>query len=155
MPFDARAELTPEAQRLLLKLKAADAMPAFRVAMKGATSPLVKAAKSAARNLPSGRSRYKSPGGSLRSAIANSIQSKTKFSARSVLALVKQVPSGGKSNLGTVLEGEKPWVHPTFGHGPEVDQEAHPFFYKTMEEHEPETTARVETVLEDFERRLS
>jgi hypothetical protein len=152
---NARAELTPEAQRLILKLKTSDAMPGLRKEMRAAGAPMVQEAKRAARQLPSGRSRYKTPGGSLRNAIANSIQQKLRLSARTVLLLVKQVPQGGKSNLGNVVEGTiSPWEHPTFGHKPKVTQQAEPFFYKTLDRMEPETSARIERVLDDFEKRL-
>jgi hypothetical protein len=77
-----------------------------------------------------------------------------KFSGRSVMVVIKSVPSGGKSNLATVLEGSKPWVHPTYGHKPEVTQSPAPFFFGTIEKLEPAVNREIESVLEEFGRML-
>lgn len=147
---------TPATGRALRKLSRADAMKSLRVRMGVATSPLTPAVKRAARDIPSTHSRYKAQerGGSLRSAVANTIQRKIKFSPRSIIVLIKQVPKGGKSNLASVLEGTKVWQHPTYGHEPEVTQDPHPFFYETIEKMEPAVTREVEKVMRDFERTL-
>jgi hypothetical protein len=152
--FGSQARLTAQSVRTVQKLKGAKAYPALRKEMVAAGRPMVQAAKRAARRLPSKRSRRKTPGGSLRNAVASAITQKNKFSSKSVMVLIKEVPKGGKSNLATVLEGTKPWTHPTFGHGPEVDQESHPFFYKTLSEMEPEIGKALSRVLKKFERML-
>ena len=152
----ARAELTAESRRTIAKLARSDAMPALRKKMRSATSPLQPAVRRAARQTPSTHSRYKAVerGGSLRSAISNTIQRKFKFSGKSVTVIIKQVPSGGKSNLANVLEGTLPWNHPTYGHKPEVTQDPHPFFFETIQKLEPAVNREVEKVLTEFERTL-
>ena len=151
-----RVELTAQSQVAVSKLKHADAMPALRKKMREATSPLQPAVRSAARSLPSQFSRYKAKerGGSLRTAVANSIVRKMKFSKRRVSVIIAQVPKGGKSNLATVLDGEKEWNHPTYGHKPEVTQEPHPFFFRTIGKLEPSVNRRIESVLDDFGRSI-
>lgn len=151
-----RVRLTAASKVTIAKLAHADAMPPLRKRMRTATSPITSAVKQAARNIPSTHSRYKAAerGGSLRSAVANTIQRKMKFSTRNVSVIIAQVPSGGKSNLASVLEGVKPWDHPTYGHDPKVHQEPHPFFYDTIEKMEPAVNREIETVLSEFERML-
>jgi hypothetical protein len=151
-----RAELTAKSMVTIAKLRTADVMPELRAEIRTATNPIQPAVRNAARSIPSGHSRYKAKerGGSLRSAVANTIVRKLKFSSRTVSAVIAQVPHGGKSNLANVLEGTIPWKHPTYGHDPEVEQPPHPFFYRAIETLIPGVNARIETVLEKFERKL-
>lgn len=149
-----RAELTAESQRTIRKLIGTDAMPLLRAEMKVATAPMVPAVKTAIRSLPSQRSRYKSPGGSLRNAVANAVQRKMNMNGKNCMILIKVVPKGGKSNLATVMEGTKPWHHPTFGHDPEVDQPSHPVFYKTLDHMAPAVEAKIAIVLSKMDRIL-
>lgn len=151
-----RAELTAQSRITIAKMRAADAMPDLRREMKTATSPAVPAVKRTVRAIPSSHSRYNAAerGGSLRNAVANTVKQSFRFSARTVSAVIAQVPKGGKSNLGRVLEGEIPWNHPTYGHGPDVTQTPHPFFFRVIEAMLPEINQRIETVLEKFERKL-
>jgi hypothetical protein len=77
-----------------------------------------------------------------------------RFSKTLVQIAIIGVPRGGKSNLGSVLEGTKPWVHPTYGHAPEQTQSAHPFFKEAIDRHEAEVTRAVDGVLDKLESRL-
>jgi len=149
-------ELTAQSQATIKKLAGSDAMPELRRSMRAATQPLAPAAKRAARNLPSKRATKKARGGdvSLRRAVANSITRKMRFSATFVQVAIIGVPKGGKANLGSVLEGIKPWVHPTYGHEPEVTQKSHPFFKEAIDEHEAEVTREIARVLDRFEQTL-
>lgn len=151
-----RGELTAKSKATIAKLRTADVMPELRREMRVATSPMQPAVRRAVRNIPSTHSRYKAAerGGSLRTAVANSIVRKLRFSTRNVSAVIAQVPRGGKSNLANVLEGTIPWKHPTYGHDPEITQESHPFFFQAIEALLPEVNTRIETVLDKFERKL-
>ena len=154
-PF-IEGKLTTESRLKLARLKHAEVMPALRKTMRASTNPLVSAVRRAARDTPSTHSRYKSQerGGSLRSAVANTVTKKMKFNQRNVFVLIKQVPKGGKSNLGRVLEGSLPWAHPTYGHKPEVTQDSHPFFYNTIEKQLPRIEREMNTVLKELDRLL-
>jgi len=149
-----RGELDAQGLRTLRKLQQANAKPALRKALLKATAPSQRLVRQAARALPSGRSRRNTPGGSLRNAIANSVTRKVKLTSRSMMILITVVPRGGKSNLGRVLEGEIPWEHPTFGHGPVVQQKPEPFFYETMEKQQPYIATEISLALSEFERSL-
>ena len=149
-----RAELTAEAKATIRKLKGANCMPEFRKEMGIATAPMVPAVRRAIRSIPSTRSRYKAEGGSLRNAVANSIQRKMKLTSRTVMVVIKSVPNGGKANLGSVLEGTTPWVHPTFGHAPIVDQKSYPEFFPTLNKMAFGVERNVKRVLDKFEREL-
>lgn len=149
-----RSELTAQSKATIRKLKYSDAMPEFRKEMRSATAPMVSEAKKAIRGIPSSRTRYRTPGGSLRNAVANSIQRKMNLSTRKIMVVIKAVPSGGKSNLGSVLEGTIPWVHPTYGHAPEVHQESHPEFYPTLNKMALGIEKNVYNVLVRFEKSL-
>lgn len=151
-----RSELTAKSKMTIAKLRTADVMPDLRREVRTATNPIQPAVRNAARQLPSKMSRYgaKERGGSLRSAVANTIIRKLRFSSRNVSAVIAQVPRGGKSNLANVLEGTMPWKHPTYGHAPEVEQQAHPFFFRTIEALVPGINQRIESVLVSFERKL-
>jgi hypothetical protein len=149
-----RMQLTAQSERTLRNLQRCDAMPELRVALKLAAKPMVADAKDAARNLPSKRKRVGAASGSLRSAVANSIISKIRFTKRDAVVLIKAVPRGGKSNLSRLVEGEIPWEHPTYGHKPEDTQAATPFFYKAMEKHAPLVERIIRDVLVKFERKL-
>lgn len=151
-----RAELTAHSRETIAKLRTADVMPELRKEMRIAASPIQPAVRNAARAIPSQHSRYnaKERGGSLRSAVANTVSLSFRFSVRSVSAVIAQKPKGAKSNLARVLEGEIPWKHPTYGHAPEVEQPSHPFFYGTVERLLPAVNHRIESVLEKFERKL-
>jgi hypothetical protein len=76
------------------------------------------------------------------------------FSGRKILVVIKAVPHGGKSNLGSVLEGTEPWVHPTYGHAPEVHQESYPEFYPTLNKMALGVERNIRLVLARFERKL-
>ena len=153
MPNDAfRIVATEQTERTIAKLKGSDAMPQLRREMRAATQPIVPAARKAARQTPSRRKRTKVD--SLRTAVANSITRKIKLSTRRVMIVIVSIPHGGKSNLGSVLEGDKPWRHPTYGHSPEVDQESHPFFAKTIRRYEAPIERSLQRVLTEFEKRL-
>lgn len=151
---DIGAELTAESDKTIEKLIKADLMKDLRTEMNTATEPLAPAAKTAARQLPSGRPRRKTPGGSLRNQVANAISRKIKISANSVLIVITGQNKGDKSNLSRVLEGEIPWEHPTFGHDPTVNQKPEPFFYRTLDAMMPEVAAKIEDVLKKLEQRL-
>lgn len=150
------AELTAQSEATIRKLAHSDAMPILRREMRAATQPLVPAARQAARQTPSKRATKKARGGdvSLRRAVANSITRKMRLSGKVVQIAIIGVPKGGKANLGSVLEGIKPWDHPTYGHLPNVHQQSHPFFKKALEEHEPTVTRDIERVLDKFESTL-
>src|SRR3954452_23134034 len=151
-----RTELTAQSKITIAKLRKADVMPELRAEIRTATSPLQPAVRNAARQVPSKYSRYgaKERGGSLRSAVANTVVRKLRFSVRTVSAVIAQIPRGGKSNLANVLEGTIPWKHPTYGHAPEVEQASHPFFFRAIEALVPGVNQRIESVLEKFERKL-
>jgi len=151
---DVRAELTAESKRVIEKAIKFNAMPTLRRELTAATQPLAPAVKRVVRSLPSSRKRVGEKGGSLRSAVANAVTRKIKLSRRSMLILVTSIPHGGKSNLARAFEGEIPWRHPVFGHEPTVDQESHPFFYKTLKKYEPIIAARVKAALDKVERKL-
>lgn len=150
------AELTAQSEATVRRLAQSDAMPILRREMRAATQPLVPAAKRAARQLPSKRVTKRDRGGdvSLRRAVANSITRKMRLTGKVVQIAIIGVPKGGKSNLGSVLEGIKPWSHPVYGHMPNITQESHPFFKKALEEHEPAVTRDIERVLDKFESTL-
>ena len=150
------AELTAQSEATIRKLAKSDAMPILRREMRSATQPLVPAAKQAARQLPSSRATKKARGGdvSLRRAVANSITRKMRLTGKIVQIAIIGVPKGGKSNLGSVLEGIKPWTHPVYGRTPAITQKPHPFFLKALEEHEPAVTRDIERVLDKFESTL-
>jgi hypothetical protein len=152
----AKGELTPQSRAKLAQLRRLDGMPPLRKRMTIATSPLVAAIKDAVRHLPSSHSRYKTKerGGSLRNAVATTIQRKVRITQRTLLVIIKQVPKGGKSNLASVLEGTKPWIHPTYGHKPEVTQEPEPFFFDTIERTLPSLDREINRVLRDIDRQL-
>jgi hypothetical protein len=152
---EIRGELDARSKRTLAKLTRADAKPALRKALVKATTPTQRIVRQAARALPSKRSRRKTPGGSLRNAIANSVTRKIKISLKGIAVIITVVPRGGKSNLGKVFEGEiSPWRHPTFGHAPEVEQAPEPFFYRTINEQLPVVALEIERALDEFEKSL-
>jgi len=147
------AELTAQSEATIRKLASADAMPILRREMRAATQPLAPAAKRAARNTPSKRGTKRGVD-SLRRAVANSITRKMRLSTKKVMVIIAGVPKGGKSNLGALLEGTKPWDHPTYGHKPDVHQEAHPFFEKAIDQHEADVSRDIARVLDKFESTL-
>jgi hypothetical protein len=152
---DVKMELTAESRAIIQRMKHADALPDLRKALIEASDPMVPAVKRAARGLPSVRSRYKTPNGSLRNALANAVKRKVKLTSKRVpLVLITNVPQGGKSNIARAVEGEIPWEHPTFGHNPTVSQEAMPFFYRTLEKYAPIVEQRVRKVLTEFAQKL-
>lgn len=148
------AELTAKSQETLRKLAGTDLMKDLRREMREATQPLAPAARTAARQTPSKRVGKRFKDVSLRRAVANSITRRMKLSPKFVQVVIIGVPKGGKSNLGALLEGTKPWTHPTYGHQPVVTQAAHPFFKKAIDAHEDEVTRAMERVLDKMESRL-
>lgn len=146
-------KMTAQSEATIRKLAGSDAMPELRRGMRLATQPLAPAAKRAARNTPSKRGTKRGVD-SLRRAVANSIGRKMKLSTKKVLVIIAGMPKGGKSNLGSVLDGQKPWIHPTYGHDPRVTQESHPFFEHAIEQHEAQVTREMQQVLDRFERTL-
>lgn len=149
-----RVELTEQGKRAVAKMLEVDAMPELRKEMREATEEIQPALRAAVKETPSKQKLGTVKGGSLRAAVALSIKRVIKLGKRDVAVLIVWKPAGGKSNLGRVLEGEIPWKHPTFGHDPEVTQESHPFFFKTVEKFGPELDRKVTEVLSDIERKL-
>lgn len=149
--ISTKVEITAETIRTVAKLKGSDAMPDLRRQMRAATSAMQPAVRAAVRATPSAKKRDRD---SLRSAVASSVQRKIKLSTKKVLVVITCVPRGGKSNLARVLEGDIIWRHPVYGHLPEIYQTPHPFFWQTVENLIPETNSQIESVLENFERKL-
>jgi hypothetical protein len=150
MPGEFYLRLDSKSKPTVIKLENADAAKELRKALMEATGPLVPAVKAAARRLPS---RDKRTRGSLRSAIANAVKREVKVNTREVSISVASVPSGGKSNLARLVEGEILWAHPVFGRG-KVTQPPHPYFYKTIDAYAPGIDTRVNRVLDDLEKKL-
>ena len=75
----------------------------------------------------------------LRKSIAKAIKVRVYFTPRVAGARLEVDPAKmppGKYNLPAYMEGEKPrWRHPVFGRrlSPWADQEAHPYFYRTVD----------------------
>ena len=149
-----KVELTEQGKRAVAKMLELDAMPDLRREMREATEEIQPALRAAVKETPSKQKLGSVKGGSLRAAVAQSIKRVIKLGKRDVAVLIVWKPSGGKSNLGRLLEGEIPWKHPTFGHDPVVDQSSHPYFFKTVEKFGPELDRKVEQVLSDIERKL-
>jgi len=148
-----RVELTAESKKTVVKLAKADAMPDLRKALMVATAPAQAALRKAARALPSTRNRKDVD--SLRNALAGAIQRRVKTTSKVVTVIILSVPRGGKSNIARAVEGIIPWEHSVFGHeGTRVKQKPMPYFYKTMDELLPETTAKVESAMAEFEKKL-
>lgn len=151
---DMRLEMTDQAKRIVLKLKMANAMPILRRQLREATDPIVPALRAEVKATPS-QNRVKSEkGGSLRGAVAAAMKRQIQLTTRTVRVAIVNKPHGGKSNLARVLEGEIPWKHPTYGHKPEVIQQSHPYFFRTVEKFGPEIDLRVRAVLNKIEREL-
>ena len=149
-----RVELTEQGRRTVAKMLAIDAMPELRREMREATDEIQPALRAAVKETPSKQKVATEKKGSLRGAVAMSMKRVIKLGKRDVTVLIVNKPHGGKSNLARVLEGEIPWKHPTYGHDPVVDQDSHPFFWKTVERFAPELDRKVTEVLSDIERKL-
>jgi len=147
------AELTAESRRHLEKLAKADLMKDLRAQMMAATQPLAPAVKSVARQKihAPGTRRNKT---SLSSQVANAVQRSVVASSRTISVTVAMICKGNLSNLARAVEGEIPWVHPTFGHEPQVTQRPRPFFYHTLETMMPKVTQQIESVFSKLEKRL-
>jgi len=144
--------LSPESRRQLLKLSRAEIKPELRRALMTSTSGAVPAVRAKARSLPSKkRKRTKL---SLRSQIAMAIKRRIGATYRGVWVAIVSEPHGGLANLARCVEGEIPWVHPTFGHAPDVDQKPMPFFYDTLEKIIPGMEVAVRDALIRFERKV-
>lgn len=154
MVDDVQLSLSEQSKRTLAKLVTAEATKDLRKELTGATAGIVPAVRQAARDLPSSRKRASRKNGSLRSAIAYAITRKIKVSTRKIMVVITSVPRGGKSNLARAVEGDIPWKHPVYGRQPDVTQEPHPFFYRTVQKFGPEVESRVRSVLVEFERKL-
>lgn len=150
---------TAQTEQTLKRMQRFDCLPDLRRELVVATAPMVQAARMAARKIPSTRgsrrSIKKAGSYSLRDAVASAVKRVIKLKPKEVVVGVLAVPHGGKSNLSRVVEGEiSPWKHPTFGHDPEVEQRAHPWFYDTLEAFSVGVTAHVESAIARFERKI-
>jgi hypothetical protein len=87
----------------------------------------------------------------LRDALANAVG--IQVSATGGEVAIRIFPGNlpaSQRGLPFLMEGQSPWIHPTFGHRPIVTQPAHPFFDKTIERHIPRIDREMNKVYDDF-----
>jgi hypothetical protein len=144
--------LSAEARKHINNMRTADLLPALKKQMRTATNGAVPKVRLAARHIPSHNKKRSK--GSLRSQLASAVSRRIYYDQRSISVVIASVPKGGLSNLARCVEGDIPWQHPFFGHPPEVQQNAKPYFYAALELLAPGFVKQVEKALDDFERML-
>ena len=121
-------------------------MKSLRKRLNAVTKPIVAEVRAAAKATPG------KGDGSLRASLARSVQSKLSTSSKSASVSIKlsgaRMPSGQRG-LPALVEGLRPWRHPTFGHDPWKKQAPHPFFYQTLKKNEQKVQSEVARVLDD------
>lgn len=165
-----------------LKMARPELARGLRKALVETVKPIVPEVRSAALSIPTsggggfgagaadraihtvGRSRAKNQtrvvnralgGSGLRARIAAAVKSVVRVSTSSVAVYLKvdasQFPDDQRI-LPKYMDGIGRWRHPTYGHDPWVQQDAHPYFRKTIEPHIPEVELRVRAVMTEVAR---
>ena len=129
----------------------------FRKTMRTAARPLVPAVRSAIRQIPSSRN-YSADGLRGRMSRAVKLEIKTTGIQAGVRLRVdgRKMPDREKA-LQSYMEGvKKPWRHPVYGNRENwVKQDAHPYFYKTVNRFGPATRLNVAKAAEGIARKIA
>lgn len=124
----------------------------FRAVLRKETQPVVRSAKSAARALPSkqkGKSHLRAD-----IARATSAQIRTGPDARVGVRISKKA-LGARGNIPRLMNYQGGWVHPTFGHRPDVLQRGTAHWYdNVMRDASPGVRKALERRCAEFERKL-
>lgn len=159
MPADFEIRSPRELKRIARELRGLDdkeLKKRFRKELRAAAKPLVPAVRQATRQIPSKRP-YRADG--LRGQLSKAVKLEVKTSGKQAGVRVRvdgrKMPTHMKA-LPQYVEGNKPrWRHPVYGRDVWVQQDAKPFFYKSLRMAGPLARAAVNRVLTDIERDLT
>lgn len=138
---------TAETLKRIAAMKRLDVMKPLRRELAQVTRQGQAEAKAAILSTPSKQTYDRA--NSLRYALARAVRRSARVSAKTVSIRVWVKPTGGKANLGRLVEGSIPWQHPIFGiEGTSVNQESHPWFYETFTKIAARLSTQVRTAVD-------